>query len=84
MVAQRETGPRTGPAMAFAAFMATWVGRLARIVLGVVIGYVGLEIVGGTWGTVVALIGLVPIAASVFNGLYATNLGRRVRMLVTG
>lgn len=44
----------------------TW-GRLLRIVLGIVLIYVGWVVVGGTTGTIVAVIGLVPIVMGVWG-----------------
>ncbi len=43
-------------------FMNTTVGRALRVVLGLALIYVGLALVGGTAGLIVAIIGLVPIA----------------------
>jgi hypothetical protein len=57
---------KTGGA-AFAAFMAGPIGRLARIALGVVLILIGLLAIGGAAGWVVAVIGLAPLAAGVFN-----------------
>ncbi len=53
--------------MGFVNFMRSWAGRLLRITLGAVIVWFGLTRVGETAGTILALIGLVPIAAGVFN-----------------
>ena len=53
--------------MGFARFMASPVGRLIRIVAGIALVYVGLATMGGTGGWVVAIIGLVPLAAGVFD-----------------
>ncbi|MEU4711048.1 DUF2892 domain-containing protein [Nocardia salmonicida] len=47
--------------------MRSTVGRLARIAAGIAVIVVGLAVVGGTAGIIVAVIGLVPIAAGVFN-----------------
>jgi hypothetical protein len=52
--------------MAFGKFMASGYGRIARIVAGLVLIGVGLYL-GNVWGAVVAVIGLVPLAAGVFN-----------------
>lgn len=49
-----------------AAFLAGPIGRGARIVVGAVLVVVGL-LVGGIGGTIVALVGLVPIALGVTN-----------------
>ncbi|MDH4278978.1 MAG: DUF2892 domain-containing protein [Acidimicrobiia bacterium] len=50
----------------FAAFMAGPIGRLARIVAGLVLIVIGLTS-GGTGGIVLALIGLVPLAMGAMN-----------------
>jgi len=42
-------------------FMNGTLGRVLRIVLGLVLIYLGLTVVGGTAGIIVAIIGLVPI-----------------------
>lgn len=51
---------------ALAGFMASLAGRLLRIVAGVAIIFFGWSLHSGT-GTIVMLVGLVPIAAGVFN-----------------
>lgn len=51
----------------FARFMASGYGRLARVALGVALITVGLLAVPQPAGSLVALFGLVPIAAGVFN-----------------
>ena len=51
---------------ALAGFMASPAGRLLRIVAGVAIIFFGWSLHSGT-GTIVMLVGLVPIAAGVFN-----------------
>ncbi|MBW0275386.1 hypothetical protein ATM97_29365 [Nocardia sp. MH4] len=53
--------------MGIVEFMRSTAGRLARIAAGIVVIAAGLLLVGGTAGIVVAIIGLVPIAAGVFN-----------------
>lgn len=52
--------------MSFARFMAGPIGRGARALVGVVLIVVGLAS-GGTGGVILALVGLVPLAAGVFN-----------------
>lgn len=47
---------------ALVSFMNGPIGRLARIALGVAVIAVGLGVVGGTGGMVLAAVGLVPIA----------------------
>jgi hypothetical protein len=53
--------------MAFAQFMATGLGRALRAVAGIVLIAVGVTIVQGTWGSALAVIGLVPLLAALFN-----------------
>jgi hypothetical protein len=53
--------------LAFARFMASPIGRLARVVLGVVLILIGLFVVEGTWGTIIAIIGVIPVAAGIAN-----------------
>lgn len=53
--------------MAFARFMSSAVGRLLRIVAGVALIVVGLVVVEDTAGIVIAVIGLVPLAAGLFD-----------------
>jgi hypothetical protein len=53
--------------MAFAKFMSSAAGRLVRILAGVVLIFVGLVSVGGTAGTILAIVGLVPLIAGLFN-----------------
>jgi hypothetical protein len=48
-------------------FMNTWIGRIARILLGVAIMYAGFALVGGWVGVVVAAIGLLPIAFGIIG-----------------
>lgn len=48
-------------------FMNTWIGRLARILLGVAIMYAGYTLVGGWVGVLVAVIGLLPIAFGIIG-----------------
>ena len=50
----------------FARFMASPAGRLLRIVAGVAIIFLGWSLHSAT-GTIVMLVGLVPIAAGVFD-----------------
>lgn len=52
--------------MALARFMASTAGRLLRIALGIALIIIGL-LVGGPAGWVIAVIGLVPIAAGAAN-----------------
>ncbi len=53
--------------MGFAQFMSSGLGRGLRIVAGIILIAVGLAVVGGTGGMVLAVIGLVPLLAGVFD-----------------
>jgi hypothetical protein len=52
---------------AFIKFMASPVGRVVRIVVGILLIAIGLWAVKGTAGIILAIIGLVPLAAGVFD-----------------
>lgn len=61
----------------FFKFMASPIGRLVRIVAGVILIAVGLWAVKGTAGIIVAIIGLLPLAAGVFDVcLFAPLFGK--------
>jgi DUF2892 family protein len=47
----------------FVGFMQSWIGRLLRIVAGLALIGVGLFVMQGVWGYVVAAIGLIPLFA---------------------
>jgi glutaminase len=51
----------------FISFMASTAGRIVRAVAGAVLLYVGLQMMAGVGGIVVAVIGVVMIAAGVFD-----------------
>jgi hypothetical protein len=51
----------------FIRFMASSTGRLVRIVAGVLLIFWGLVGLSGTTGVVVAIVGLVPVLAGVFD-----------------
>jgi len=53
--------------MGFASFMASGFGRGLRIVAGVVLLAVGLRVVGGTEGAIIAIVALVPLLAGIFD-----------------
>ncbi|MCZ7539003.1 MAG: DUF2892 domain-containing protein [Anaerolineae bacterium] len=53
--------------MALVDFMASPMGRWLRIVVGIVLILIGLLVIEGTGGTVIAIIGLVPLAAGAFD-----------------
>jgi hypothetical protein len=47
----------------FVGFMQSWAGRLLRIVAGLALIGIGLFLIQGVWGYVVAVIGLIPLFA---------------------
>jgi Inner membrane protein YgaP-like, transmembrane domain len=53
--------------MGFARFMSSLAGRLLRIVAGIALIVIGLAVVHGTGGIILAVIGLVPLVAGIFN-----------------
>lgn len=53
--------------MAFVNFMVSPAGRLLRIVAGIILIALGLLVVKDTGGIVLAVVGLVPLAAGVFD-----------------
>jgi hypothetical protein len=53
--------------MGFARFMSSTAGRLIRIVAGLALIIVGVLFVGGTLGTILAVVGLVPLLAGIVN-----------------
>jgi hypothetical protein len=54
--------------MGFARFMASPIGRGGRIVLGLVLIVVGIGIVDGLLGWIIAFAGLLPLTLGVING----------------
>jgi len=48
-------------------FMASPAGRVVRIVAGIILISVGLGVVGGVGGWILAIVGLVPLAAGLFD-----------------
>jgi hypothetical protein len=48
-------------------FLASSAGRVVRAVAGLALIVVGLAVVGGIVGWILALVGLVPLAAGVFD-----------------
>lgn len=48
-------------------FMNSTAGRALRVVLGLVLIYLGLAVIGGTTGLIVAVVGLVPIALGLWG-----------------
>lgn len=53
--------------MNFIKFMTSNTGRAARVILGLVIMSIGLFVVRGTFGTVLAIVALVPISGGLFD-----------------
>jgi hypothetical protein len=53
--------------MGFAQFMSSGLGRGLRIVAGIILIAVGLAVVGGTGGIMLAVVGLVPLLAGAFD-----------------
>jgi hypothetical protein len=53
--------------MGFARFMSSLTGRLLRIVAGIALILIGLVSVHGTVGIILAIVGLVVLAAGSFN-----------------
>jgi uncharacterized membrane protein HdeD (DUF308 family) len=51
----------------FISFMASTTGRIVRIVAGIALIVVGLFVVTNTVGIIVAVIGVVPLAAGLFD-----------------
>lgn len=52
---------------ALISFMQSYAGRALRVILGLVLIYAGLFIGGGLLGTIVAIIGLVPIIMGIWG-----------------
>ena len=53
--------------MGFVKFMASTAGRVLRAVAGLVLVYVGYFVIKGIGGDILALVGIVPFAAGVFD-----------------
>lgn len=53
--------------MSFARFMSSTTGRLIRITAGIILILLGLIIVKGTGGIILAVVGLAPLIAGLFN-----------------
>jgi len=53
--------------MGFVKFMASTAGRILRVVAGLVLIYVGYFVIKGVGGDILAVVGLAPIAAGVFD-----------------
>ncbi len=53
--------------MGFAKFMSFWTGRTIRIIAGLALIWLGLAVIGGVGGWILAIVGLVPTVAGLFN-----------------
>ena len=53
--------------MAFTTFMSSTAGRALRVAAGLALIVIGLGIVGGTGGIILAVVGLVPLGAGAAN-----------------
>ncbi len=53
--------------MEFARFMSSMYGRILRIVAGLALIVIGLAVVHGIGGYILAVVGLVPLVAGMFN-----------------
>jgi len=53
--------------MGFAKFMSTSLGRWIRILAGAALIAIGIFLVSGTWGIVLAVVGAVPFLAGIFD-----------------
>ncbi len=53
--------------MGFARFMSSTAGRLIRVLAGVALVIVGLFVLQNTTGYILAVVGLVPLFAGLFN-----------------
>lgn len=53
--------------MAFVRLMTSGLGRALRIVMGLVLIYVGYFVIGNTVGIILAIVGLVPLLAGLFD-----------------
>lgn len=75
---------------AFFGFIAGPAGRVIRIVAGLALILIGLLAVGGLWGWILAIVGLVPLFAGLFDRCVFAPLfglpfvGERLRQAVQG
>lgn len=64
--------------MGIARFMSSFEGRLLRIVVGIALIVIGLAVVHGTGGIILAIIGLIPLVAGIGNfSVFAPLFGGR-------
>jgi hypothetical protein len=61
---------------AFFRFLASPTGRLVRVVAGLVLIVVGIVVVKGVVGWILAIVGLVPLTAGVFDWCFFAPLFR--------
>jgi hypothetical protein len=61
------SGRKKEKPMGFARFMSSVTGRLIRFFAGLALIIIGLAVVHGTGGIILAVIGAVPFFASIFN-----------------
>ncbi len=61
-------------------FMDSGLGRVSRILLGLVLIYAGLGVVGGTAGLVVAIVGLVPIVMGVWGHCLFETVAKKAHL----
>lgn len=53
--------------MGFSQLMSSWIGRLTRILAGLVLIGLGLGVIHGIGGWILAIVGLLPVVAGLFN-----------------
>ncbi len=53
--------------MKFSQFMASTLGRILRIVVGIALIYLGVYVMNNTGGYVLAVVGAVPLLAGIFD-----------------
>jgi fatty acid desaturase len=51
----------------FFSFMASMAGRVTRIIAGLALVLIGFLVLGGFWGWILAIVGLVPLLAGLFD-----------------
>jgi len=58
---------KKGENYGFARFMSSLAGRPLRILAGIALIVIGLAVVHGTGGIILAVVGLIPLVAGLFN-----------------